>query len=69
MGTLPHSCLFIAGKLASVSFKLQEAPGEQEPDGPLTHSDVLEEGHPHLLLPRAIQVHFPQRKGELLAGV
>lgn len=64
MGILPHSSLYIAGKLASVSSNLQQAPGNHEPDGPLTHSHVLEEGHPHFLPPRAIKVHFLQYKEE-----
>lgn len=64
MGILPHSCLCIAGKLASVSSKVQQAPGKHEPGGPLAHSDALEEGHPHFLPPRAPKVHFLQCKGE-----
>jgi len=64
MGILPRSCLCIAGKLASVSSRLQQVPGKHEPDGPLAHSDVLEEGHPHFLPLRAIKVHLLQCKGE-----
>lgn len=63
MGILPHSCLCIAGILTSISSKLQQALGKHELDGPLAHSDVLDEGHPHFLPPRAIKVHFLQCLG------
>lgn len=39
------------------------APEKHELDGPLAHSYVLEEGHPHFPPPRAIKVHFLQCKG------
>lgn len=64
MGIIPRSCLCVASKLASVSSKLQQAPGKHEPDGPLAHSDVLEEGKPHFPPPRAIKVHFLHCKEE-----
>lgn len=63
MGILPRSCLCVAGKLASVSSNLQQAPGKHEPDGPLTHSNVLEEEHPHFPPPRAIKCTFFSAKG------
>lgn len=64
MGIIPRSRICIASKLASVSSKPQQAPGKHKPDGPLAHSDVLEEGHPHFPPSRAIKVHFHQCKGE-----